>query len=207
MRTASTVYINNDFGVDQAAVFKAEFEKLGGRVLSQESYVPNATDFRAQLTKIAAEKPEVIFLPGYTEVGTIMKQARELGLISKFVGSVPTENPDLIKIAGAVSEGVIYPSHFDPDTTDPAVEVFQKLYSVKYGRPAEGLAALAYDGLNIIVVGLKQCGANSTCLKEYLYSVKNYAGVTGKTSFDEAGDVVKPIVIKTVREGRFEVYR
>lgn len=204
--TVSILYINNDFGVDQADVFRAEFEALGGRVLSQEGYAPNATDFRTQLSKISGEKPDVVFLPGYAEVGTILKQARELGLASKFVGSVPTENPDLISVAGPAAEGIIYPSHFDPDSADPATQAFQKAYAAKYGRPAEGFAALAYDGLNIISDGLRRCGSDSTCLKDYLYSVHDYKGVTGATSFDDKGDVVKPIVIKTVRDGQFVLY-
>lgn len=205
-QTASILYVNNDFGVDQAAVFKAEFEKLGGKVLSEESYLPNATDFRAQLTKIASTKPDLLFSPAYAELGTILKQAHELGLNCKFAGSVPTENPDLVKIAGAAAEGIVYPSHFDPDSTDPDTQAFQKAYITKYGRPAEGLAALAYDGLNIIAEGLKRCGSDSNCLKNYLYSVRDYRGVTGVTSFDEKGDVVKPIIIKIVENGKFVPY-
>ncbi len=204
--TVGILYINNDFGVDQADVFRAEFEALGGKVLTQEGYAPNATDFRTQLTKLSGEKPDVIFLPGYAEVGTILKQARELGLTSRFVGSVPTENPALITVAGPAAEGIIYPSHFDPDSTDPATQAFQKAYAAKYGRPAEGFAALAYDGLNIVGDGLKRCGSDSACLKDYLYSVHDYKGVTGATSFDDKGDVVKPIVIKTVRNGQFVLY-
>lgn len=205
-RSVATLYVNNDFGVDQAEVFKTGFEQLGGKVIAQESYLANATDFRAQLTKIIAVKPEALFLPGYAEVGTILKQARELGLVCQMVGSVPTENPDLLSVAGAAAEGIIYPSHFDPDSSDPAVQAFQKAYTTKYGHAAEGFAALAYDGLMIIAGGLKQCGANSACLKDYLYTVKDYKGVTGATSFDEKGDVVKPIVIKTVKNGQFTIY-
>lgn len=149
-RTAATLFVNNDFGVDQAAVFKAEFERMGGKIVAEESYLPDTTDFRTQLTKISAVKSNVLFLPGYAEVGTILKQASELGLSCKFVGSVPTENPDLISIAGAAAEGIIYPSHFDPDSPDPTVQAFQKAYAAKYGHPAEGFAALAYDGMMII---------------------------------------------------------
>lgn len=206
-RTASILYINNDFGVDQAAVFKAEFERLGGRVLSQESYLSNTTDFRAQLTKIRAKGPDVLFLPGYAEVGTVLRQAQELGLRCRFVGSVPTENPDLISVAGPAAEGIVYPSHFDPDASDPAVRAFQGDYASRYGRQAEGFAALAYDGLMIIASGLRQCGSGAVCLRDYLYSVRDHPGVTGTTSFDEKGDVIKPIIIKTVRDGRFAPYQ
>jgi branched-chain amino acid transport system substrate-binding protein len=207
MQSAAILYVNNDFGVDQAEVFKTGFAQLGGKIVATESYLPNATDFRTQLTKVISAKPQVLFLPGYAEVGTILKQAKELGLSCQFVGSVPTENPDLINVAGLAAEGIIYPSHFDPDSPDPAIQAFQTTYKAKYGHAAEGFAALAYDGLMIIASGLKPCGANSTCLKDYLYSVKDYKGVTGTTSFDEKGDVVKPIIIKVVREGRFQVYR
>ncbi len=205
-KTASILYINNDFGADQAAVFTAGFVPLGGQVLSQESYLPNTTDFRAQLTKIRGQRPDVLFLPGYAEVGTILRQARELGLQCQFAGSVPTENPDLITVAGVAAEGIVYPSHFDPNAADPAVRTFQRRYQARYGRQAEGFAALAYDGLIIIAEGLRRCERNTSCLRDFLYSTKNYPGVTGATSFDKKGDVVKAVIIKTVRGGRFVAY-
>jgi branched-chain amino acid transport system substrate-binding protein len=40
-------------------------------------------------------------------------------------------------------------------------------------------------------------------VKKALYDIKDFVGVTGKTSFDKNGDVIKPIGIKVVKDGKF----
>lgn len=200
------LYVNNDFGVDQAKVFQSEFEKRGGRVLSSEGFSQGSTDLRTQLAKIQSLDPEAVFMPAYTEAGYILKQAKELGMKQRFIASVPFENPDILKIAGSAADGVIYPHHFDPESSDPLVKEYEAKYNAKYGRDSEGFAALAYDGIRIIAETLTQCGSDTSCIKSRLYDVKGFPGVTGPTTFDDHGDVIKPIVIKTVRQRKFALY-
>jgi branched-chain amino acid transport system substrate-binding protein len=206
IRKVSILYVNNDFGLDQANVFAKNFEKLGGKILSIDSFEQGATDFKTELLKIKASQPEAIFCPAYTEIAIILKQARELGMTQRFLASIPFENPDILKAAGNAAEGVVYPHHFDPDSSDPLVRKYQQKYIAKYKRKSEGFAALAYDGIRIIAAVLKKCGTDSICIKEALYKVRNFPGVTGPTSFDDHGDVVKPIIIKIVKNGKFTRY-
>ncbi|MDP2930112.1 MAG: ABC transporter substrate-binding protein [bacterium] len=206
LRKISLFHVNNDFGVDQSDVFKKEFESLGGTILSNDGYEQDATDFKTELTKIKAKNPDGIFCPAYTEIAIILKQAKELGLSQQFLASVPFENLDILKAAGNAVNGVIYPYHFDSNSTDPIIKEYQKKYSLKYGRQSEGFAALAYDGIRIIGNMLKECGSNPSCIKDKLYKVTDFPGVTGPTTFDDHGDVVKQIIIKTVRDGNFVRY-
>ncbi|MFH1097443.1 MAG: ABC transporter substrate-binding protein [Candidatus Desantisbacteria bacterium] len=203
IRNVSISYINNDFGVDQADVFEKEFTKLGGNVLSKDAFAQGATDFKTDLIKIKAKNPQAIFVPGYTELAIILKQAKELGMTQQFFTSVPFENPAIVEAAGGAAEGVIYPHHFDPENKYILTKSYQEAYKKKYGRYSEGFAALAYDGMRIIAYVLKKCGENPEAIKNNLYNIKNYPGVTGPTTFDDKGDVIKPIVIKTVKNGRF----
>ena len=207
IRKIGILYVNNDFGVDQAQVFAEEFERVGGEVLAKEAFEQNATDFKTHLTKVKAAGPEAVFAPGYTELAIILKQARELGMKQQFVASVPFENPAIIEAAGGAAEGVIYPHHFDPDAADPLVQTYQQAYQGRFGRRSEGFAALAYDGLRILADVMGKAGTDATAIKEGLYRVKGFPGVTGLTTFDDHGDVVKPIVIKTVEKGMFVRYR
>jgi len=126
IRTVSILFVNNDFGVDQKEVFKAEFEKLGGKILSIEEFKQGDTDFRTPLSKIKRQNPQGVFLPAYIEAGHILKQAKEIGLKAQFLGSIPFENPDILELAGIAAEGVIYPHHFDSESEDPLVQQYQK---------------------------------------------------------------------------------
>jgi branched-chain amino acid transport system substrate-binding protein len=206
LRRVATMYVNNDFGVSLAATFKAEFEKLGGRVVLENGFEQNQTDFRALLALAQAERPDGIFAPAYTEVGQMLKQAHELGFHPQFLGASPFENPDILAIAGYAAEGVVYPHHFDSESADPAILAYQTRYRRRFGHPSEGLAVLAYDGLKIITPALSRCSSDTDCIKDYLYGLKGYIGVTGPTSFDSQGDILKPILIKWVHGGRFETY-
>jgi len=207
VRKVAILYVNNDFGSDQARVFADEFTKLGGKILSSNGYEQSATDFKTDLTKIKSEKPEAVFVPGYTELAVILNQAKELGLAPQFLASVPFENPQIVQAASNAAEGVIYPHHFDPDATNPLSKIYQKAYQKRYGRQSEGFAALAYDGLRIIVDVMKRIGSNATNIKEELYKIKDFPGVTGPTTFDDHGDVIKPIIMKTVKNGAFVAFR
>lgn len=206
LRKISILHVNNDFGLDQAEVFKNEFEALGGVILSNDRFEQGSTDFKTELVKIKTKNPDGIFCPAYTEIAIILKQARELSLHQQFLASIPFENPDILKAASNAAEGVIYPHHFDPDSPDPLVQEYQKKYLAKYGQRSEGFAALAYDGIQIISEALKKCGNDAPCIKNSLYNVKDFFGVTGSTTFDEYGDVIKSIIIKTVKNGRFVKY-
>jgi branched-chain amino acid transport system substrate-binding protein len=204
IKKISILAVNNDFGVDQARVFKEKFTALGGQVISSEKFDQNANDFKAELTKIRNQQPDAIFIPAYAESAIIVKQARELGLKQQFFASVPFENPDILKVAGNTANGVIYPYHFDADSSSEMVVKYQDSYKLKYSRQSEGVAALAYDGIKIIESILKQCGdEDRECLKQSLYKVQKFPGVAGITSFDKKGDVIKPIIIKIVKDGKF----
>jgi branched-chain amino acid transport system substrate-binding protein len=205
LRRIATLYVTNDFGVDLSAKFKEYFRELGGTVTSENGFEQGQADFRSYLTLIAGQKPDAIFIPTYTEAGQILTQARELGITQRFLAAATFENPEILRIAGQAAEGVVYPHHFYPDSPDPRVRAYQIKYRARYGRDSEGFAVLAYDGLHILADSLCKCGSDATCVKDYLYSVHHYAGVTGDTGFDEKGDVIKPIVIKVVRGGQFRV--
>lgn len=206
LTTVSILYVNNDFGLDQARVFKKDFDSLGGKVLSEDAFEQGATDFRTQLEKIKIRNPQAIFCPAYTEIAIILREARELGMRQQFLASVPFENPAILKAAGSAADGVIYPYHFDPNSPDSLVQEYQRAYSRTYGTKSEGFAALAYDGIRIIAQVLCHCGDNPSCIKDQLHQIKDFPGVTGPTTFDSHGGVIKPIVIKTVRNGRFTKY-
>lgn len=203
LKKIAILYLNNDYGVDQAAVFKGLVEGLGSQIVFEEGFPQGAQDFRAVLTKLKAAAPDGVFVPAYAEAGPILKQAAELGIKTQFLGSAPMESPDVVLTAGKAAEGVIYVHHFDPDSNDAKVKEFQKNYQEKNGRAPEGYAALAYDAAYVLADILSKCGASRECLKNELYKVQNLPGVSGPTSFDDHGDVLKPIVVRTIKDGKF----
>lgn len=204
-RTIVILYINNDFGKDQADVFRHAFERSGGTVPLSEGYDASSTDFRTYLIKAMEFRADGIFLAGYAEVGRILKQARELAIDTHFYSSFPFENTDVLELAGDAAEGVIYPHFFDPESNVGAMKEYQRKYFARYGRPSEGFAAEAYNGMLIIVEVMKQVGFSPEAIKEELYLLQEFPGLFGEVSFNDKGDINMPMLIKTVRSGAFTV--
>lgn len=208
VQTVAILAVNLDYGVGLTKVFQSTFESLGGRVVAVEYYKQGATDFRAQLTKLKALQPEAVYLPGYyTEIGLILRQARQLGLRTRFISCVGFDNPKVLEIAGEAAEGVIFARpRFAPNSTDPLVQDFVRRYTAAYGTAPGVYAAHAYDALRIIALAIQKGGYSAEGIKNALYAIRDFPGVTGNTSFDRNGDVIKPIQIMQVKGGTFVPY-
>ena len=117
------------------------------------------------------------------------------------------DNPKVLEIAGSAAEGVIFARpYYNPKSDNPIIKTFVQRYTEKYGSAPGIYAAHAYDALRIIAKAIKDGGYSADGIRQALYSIKNFPGVTGETSFDEYGDVVKPIQIMEVRGGKFETF-
>jgi branched-chain amino acid transport system substrate-binding protein len=93
--------VKNDYSVGLAKYFKEEYEKLGGKVVAEESYSENDKEFKAQLTSIKAKNPDILIIPGYyTEVGMIAQQSRELGMKQVMLGGDGWDSEMTAKIGG-----------------------------------------------------------------------------------------------------------
>jgi branched-chain amino acid transport system substrate-binding protein len=205
IRRVAILYVNLEYGKGIEAVFRSEFEKLGGQVVASEAYAQGATDFRAQLTKIKALSPDALYLPGYyKELAGILKQARQLGLKTKFLSVNSFYDPKLLQIAGDSAEGAIftYPT-YDPKNKDALTRKFVDAFKKKYGKEPDIFAVQGYDSLNIVALAVKKGGFTAEAIRQALSETKDYSGVGGPISFAPNGDVIKPLRLMTVRQGKF----
>ena len=194
------LYINNDFGTDLEQSVNENFAKNGGTVTISEGYNPDATDFRTQLTKIQAKNPKVIFLLGYyNDMSLVLKQAKEIGIKSQFIADDSFNDPQILDLAGNAAEGVMFVS---PPTGGPKWDEFNQKIKSKYGSNATIWAAMAYDATNLLATAMKSNGTTSEAIKNGLYQIKDYPGVTGNITFDKNGDVSSRTFIPWIVKGR-----
>jgi branched-chain amino acid transport system substrate-binding protein len=201
----ATFTINNDYGQGLAKVFADTVTANGGKILIQETFEPSSTDFKTQLLKIKEEEPQALYIIGQKEVPNILIDMQELDFTSpQIISSVMFEDPDNIEKAPDIAEGVIYsfPS-FDPLEGDDVAKDFGAGFEKKYRKTPEIFAALSYDAAKITALAIKKGGYDSDGIKEALYKISDFPGVCGNTTFDENGDVDKPIGVKTVKDAKF----
>lgn len=200
--------VTSDYSKGLAQFFKQKYTALGGKIVAEESYSEGDTDFRAQLTKIKAAKPDFVYLPGYyADIGPILLQARELGITVPFGGGDGWDSPVLLQTAGKAAEGCFFSNHYSPDSKDLVVQTFVKNYQKKYGATPDALAALAYDAAKLLVDAIKRAGStDSAKIRDALASTKGFRGVTGVITFDANRNPVKSAVIIEIKGGK-QVYR
>lgn len=202
-RGALMVARNQDYSTGLEKVIKEVFTRLGGQIVVTQSYQSGDQDFNAQITDIKGANPDVIFVPGYYgDVGLFAKQARDKGLTVPMVGGDGWDAPSLYQIGGAALNGSYFSNHYSPDDSDPIVQKFVNDYKARYGSIPDALAATAYDAARIMFDAIKRATSlDGVAIRDALAATKEFPGVTGKVTFNENRDAVKPIVMIKIEEG------
>lgn len=202
--------VSNDYAVGLAKFFSDAFIKYTGdenAIVAEVNYQTGDQEFSAQIQAVAKENPDVIFAPGnYTESALIIKQAREQGIDTPFLGGDTWETPEFLQIGGEAVEGVVISTFFSQDF--PITEeskVFLDAYAEhgQFDEPA-AVTALAYDAYLVILDAIERAGsADPVAIRDALAETKDFEGATGYISFDENGDAVKDVVMKVVKDNKF----
>jgi branched-chain amino acid transport system substrate-binding protein len=203
LTNVAILYINNDYGKGLEGVFRAQFTRRGGIVPDSEAFDQGSSDMRAQITKIKATNPDGIYLVAYPkEAASALRQIKELGVDSKLLGTVALNDQQVIDNAGSAADGLVFP--FPKDPTGAQVDAFKKAFEAKYGKQPPVLADVGYDALHMIAKAAELSkGITGPQIQGGLRELKDYAGASGIMTFDENGDVHKPMGFKKVSSGRF----
>ena len=201
----SLIFMDNDFGRAISSGFAERAEKIGATILTKQMYkFPGEKDFRPFLTRIKEGNPDVIFAAGYyNEAASIVRQSKELGIRSQILGEEGFDSPKFLEIAGPAAEGVIIATNLDRDDPRPLVQNFLKNYRKAYGEDADMVGASSYDAFMILVKAIEKAGTDPKAILKALLETKDYNGLTGKISRFVQGEVVKPVQIQVVKDGKF----
>ena len=209
IKEIGVLFVNAASGVSYKNAFKKSFKEIGGKIKIIESHEKGATDYRTQLMKIKSSGVKGAVAFSYSnELAIILKQSKELNLDVQWFGIYDAESPKLLEIAQNAADGLIYTHYFDSTFSSPVAKKYNKNYKAIYNRNSESYAALMYDSVNVLAQAIKNCHepSDTTCIKNELYKIKHFPGVTGDITFDANGDTKKKVIIKTVKNGKFVPY-
>ena len=194
-RRAAILYdAGADYNSGLADSFRRQFRALGGQIVADEAYQTNDVDFSAQVTRIRASNPDVIYLPNYYNDVTLQaKQLRAQGVNCALVGGDGWDS--LVDNAEDEVLNGFWSSGFASDTTDPKGVAFVNAFERRFNRPASQFAALGYDAMMLVIDGIKTAGTfDSTAVKDAMASI-NGSYVTGNIRFDADRNPVKGAAI------------
>jgi branched-chain amino acid transport system substrate-binding protein len=212
MKGKSIVVIDDRtaYGQGVAEEFAKAVKASGGAIADTQFTTDKATDFTAILTAIKAKKPDIVFFGGMDAVaGPMIRQMKQLGISSKFMGGDGICSGELPKLSGgAMDDGqVICAEAGGVDKSEQAaLDKWKADYKKKFGIDVQIYAPYVYDALNLMVAAMEKAGsADPAVYLPVMAKTTGYKGVTGTISFDEKGDIKNgALTMHTYKGGKEE---
>jgi branched-chain amino acid transport system substrate-binding protein len=144
---------------------------------------------------------DAMFIPGvYDKVGLIIPQLAFYNIEKiALLGANGWNSPEFVKMGGKFLKSVYFVDGFYSDSHQVRVRKFVEIFQKNYGELPSHFSAHAYDAAGIFFKSILSGADNRLKLRDSLVKVKNYPGVTGKTSMLESGESEKYIFALTVK--------
>lgn len=205
----AVIHMDAPFENENYKQFVKHYTALGGQIVADESAIYGTTDFRTQILKMKNANPDSLMLAAHTaNLTNILKQLKEqnISTLPKY-GIHAAETPDILKNVADIAEGLIYPYPADRNEIASAKAYYAK-YKQTYNFDADPYSSNVYDSFNILVDAINKCGYdNVSCVQQKFSNLKDYNGANGLLSVDSRGvGTYKSIMLKTIKDGKFEQY-
>lgn len=188
------VHDNSAFSRGLAEAARASLEGAPGvEIVFYDAIAPGENDYSADIERMSARTPDVVYFTAYyPEAGVFVRQMREAGLDTLFVGGNGAVNAEFIAIAGpaAAREALMTNEPLPADLSSPEAEAFLTEYVARHDEPPSSpWPVYAADALNVIAAAIAATGStDSDILADYLRTILSIEGITGPIAFDVAGD-------------------
>ncbi len=196
-KTIAVMHDNQDYGkgvAEDAIRFLQPYVDAGQtKVVYYDAVTPGESDYSAVVSQIKALNPDVWFYTAYySEAALLLKQGREAGVTSIFVGNNSVPTPEFEKIAGVTNiAGSIHLNEPMPQFLSfPESKAFLDAYKAKYNElPGSIWAVYAADALNALVAAIGKAGSTDPDkVAAAMRSMTDATGITGPLLFTERGD-------------------
>jgi branched-chain amino acid transport system substrate-binding protein len=186
----ASITVNNPFGIGIEIWTEKTVKDAGKEWVEAVRYDEKKTDYRAEIERLFAKKPEIVFFTAYgTESKLLLKQAYEMGLkpsMGWYADYMTMWSNEVIPETAEGIKGLVIGTD-----VGARLEEYQAAYKKGYGAQAKQTAfgAYAYDATWIAALALAMAGHTDTDkIANALYAVSRvYNGVTGDKSFDKDG--------------------
>jgi branched-chain amino acid transport system substrate-binding protein len=162
---------------------KPFFAKQGIEVVYDESYASDVTDFRSYASKLNAIGADSVFLnPQASASGArVAKALRDIGNTSQFYAYYITDSA-FVKSGSSVNG--TYLLDFDTVSDKSKGAKLSEEYKNVYGKDPAYMTGvvLGYESASIVFNAMRHIGSDDAAkIKDYLYTMKPFSGVTGET--------------------------
>ncbi|CAG9209745.1 Branched-chain amino acid transport system substrate-binding protein [Paraburkholderia tropica] len=189
-KTVAIVDDSTAYGAGLADEFEKTAKAEGIQVLSRDATNDKATDFKAILTKIKAERPDAIMYGGEDATGgPFAKQAMQLAVRSKILAGDGVCTTDVARLAGNAADNLVCSVAGGDLSAMAGSAAFGKELKAAYGHDPVVYSPVAYSAVYVIVDAMKR--SNSITRAGILSAMPstNLNTLIGNIQFDEHGDL------------------
>jgi len=206
-KTVAVIHDTTDYGKGHNEYFSKALERIGKvKIVGTFGVTADQQDFTAELTKIKALNPDVIYFGGLTPIGVrIRSQMDKLGIKAVFDCTSGVVSDAFIQGLGPLAEGALAFREGAPTEKLPGGKFFMEKYNAqKYDQPPEAYGAFAYAAMDMIIDTIEKTGPDRKKVIAALGDVKDRDSIVGKITFDDHGQNTVPLITKyVVQDGKF----
>ncbi len=202
---------DDSYSTGMKDAFKERWTELGGTIAEEVSFAKDATDFNAQMTKVAAVDADFLYMPIYAEkAAQIIITAKEKGINLPFIGGDGMDGilnyleGDNAKLA----EGLLFLTPFVATDADEKVAAFVAEYEKRFGSTPDQFAADGYDAVYVAKLAIEKAGITSpaeidnAALVAVMTEIQ-LDGITGSLSFTADGEPNKGAKFAKIVDGQY----
>lgn len=179
LKTAAIIYTTaNPVFASEDRDMEKEFKKVGIKLVAFETVTSASTsDFSAQMTRIAAAKPDIlaVMLEG-GQSGPAIVQARQAGMTNTiFIGEMNLNSTAVLTTAGTDAIGTYYPAHWTALAKFPTNEKYLADYKKMWHSTPDIFATNGYEAVMVMGQAIAKAGPPSKykSLQDYRAAIRN----------------------------------
>jgi branched-chain amino acid transport system substrate-binding protein len=227
VKTVGFIGFNDPYGENWYAVFNAQAQKAGIKIVASERYVRADTSVTGQVAKLMAAKPDAVLVAA-AGGPTVLPQTTlvDAGYKGRIYQTHGAAAPDFLRMGGAKVEGTVLAASLMlvlpeiPDTTasKPVAQEYISAYEKMYGSKPATFGANVYDAGLLLQRALPEAAKRGkpgtpefrAALRDALEATRELVGTQGvynmspadHSGFDERGRV-----LITVKDGNWRLLR
>ena len=184
VKTFTVIHDTETASQDQANLFTAAIEKLGGTVDADIPFTNGTKDFTAQVTQAMQKNSDALVVACLqTEAAIFAQQARAMGMEQPIFGSNAWGDPVTIGLAGEAMNGAYSVTAWVPNTPNAMGLEFSQKYKETYNEDCAKAAAQIRDHIYVICAAIEAAGTTDrAAVRDSMLTLTNYEGAI--TSYD-----------------------
>lgn len=188
-KNIAIIHDKQQYGEGLARAVQEGLKQGNANVVIFDGITAGNKDFSTLIARLKKDNVDFVYYGGYyPEMGQILRQARDAGLKTVFMGPEGVANVSLSNIAGAASEGMLTTKPKDYDH-EPANQSIVNAIKATKNDPSGAFVWTTYAAVQTLASALENSGSDDPlALADYL-KAKGASTVIGDIHWDQKGDL------------------